>query len=171
MTGTQSSGGLAIVVLVACLANRAYAEERAVPRVRSSTPQIISLLARAAEGSATFRRELATIHASDGLVYIEEGVCGHTVSACLTMTVTTAGPYRVLWVSVNLRRSDRDVMAAIGHELQHAIEVLSDPHVTDSQGLASFFEREGPTTRGDTFETPAAVKAGAMVYDELRRRK
>ncbi len=56
-------------------------------------------------------------------------------------------------------------MAAIGHELQHAIEVLSDPHVIDMASAYSLFERIGPTNSG-RFETPAALHVGDRVGDE-----
>jgi hypothetical protein len=53
----------------------------------------------------------------------------------------------------------------IGHELQHAVEVLSDPKVMDSRDLFHLFNRIGPTGV-DRFETPAAVRAGLAVARE-----
>ena len=66
--------------------------------------------------------------------------------------------------------SDATLMGAIGHELQHALEALSDPSVTDSEKMFFFFRRYAPTTR-EQFETQAAVKAGDAVEDELRHRR
>jgi len=56
-------------------------------------------------------------------------------------------------------------MASIGHELQHAIEVLRDPHVTDMRSAYSFLDREGPTGSG-RFETEAAIQVGLHVSAE-----
>jgi hypothetical protein len=58
------------------------------------------------------------------------------------------------------------LMASIGHELQHAVEVLSDPAVTDSHSMFFFYKRlSGDTGR---FETRAAIDAGLDVLAEVR---
>ena len=57
-------------------------------------------------------------------------------------------------------------MAAIGHELRHAVEVLSDPAVTNDRAIYFFYDREGPTGSG-RFETAAAVRAGLEVWAEV----
>jgi hypothetical protein len=80
--------------------------------------------------------------------------------------VTVAGPHRILRVVVNTRRKPIAVMAAIGHELRHAVEVLSDRAVTSGHALYFFYERQGQTGR-ERFETAAAVRAGSDVYGEL----
>jgi hypothetical protein len=53
------------------------------PRVRSNHPYIRAMIADAQVRTATFRRLLATIAATDGIVYVEEGDCRHGVRACL----------------------------------------------------------------------------------------
>jgi hypothetical protein len=61
-------------------------------------------------------------------------------------------------------------MAAIGHELHHAIEVLSDPAVTDYPSMLFFYSKQGEQIRtSHTFETPAAIEAGSAVADEIHR--
>ena len=60
-------------------------------------------------------------------------------------------------------------MAFIGHELQHAIEILSNPHVRNTEDLYLFYSRFG--TRGNgglDFETTAAIKTGNAVREEIR---
>ena len=98
------------------------------PHVRSSNPAIRALIVQATEQSATFRRMVETINASDSVVYVQEGTCGRGARACFT-DVTIAGARRFLWVKVDIRKADWDVMASIGHELRHAIEVVSAPTV------------------------------------------
>jgi len=165
---------IAAAAFVSLLAasHTARAEEPAsgrVRRVRSENPTIAALIDRTAERSATFRRELAAIEATNGLVYIEQGRCGHSVKACLVMTVTVVGPYRLLRVKVDIGRDASAVSASLGHELQHVIEVLSDPTITDNNRIFSFFQRVGPTESAVTFETAAAVKAGLTVLAEIKR--
>ena len=108
----------------------------ALVRVRSENPSIENLIRDATGLSTTFRGLIETIAATDGLVYVDEGTCGHSVRACLVLSVKVAGPFRLLRVLVNSRgKTDCALMASIGHELQHAIEVLRDPHVTDMHSL------------------------------------
>jgi hypothetical protein len=159
------------VWLVAGAAQAAAADPPPFTRVRSSSPVITALIGKATELSATFRREVDAINQTNGLVYVEDGWCRHAVSACLLGSVDGAGgPYRILRVRVYRRRPERDLMAAIGHELQHAIEVLSDPHITDADGFVAFFQREGPHF-ADTFETEAGILAGLAVLHELSAHK
>jgi hypothetical protein len=160
-------GMLAIGLASAITAAAAEEVVQRAPRVRSEHPTILRLIAQATERSATFRREIEAIHATDGLIFVHEGRCGGGMFACLMHTVERAGPYRLLRVKLDLRQSDLDSMAAIGHELQHAIEVLSDPHVTDNHTIVSFFQQLAPAGT-DRFETTAAIRAGMDVHFELR---
>ena len=151
-------------------ATPAGAESPSLVRVRSNTPSIAAVIQEAAERSPLFRRLIATIDATDGLVYVDEGKCGHSVSACLTLSVQVAGPHRLLRILVepHKRERDCDLMASIGHELRHAIELLSEPNVRDYHAAFSFFEREGPTDREKgRFETAAAVRTGLEVLAEV----
>jgi hypothetical protein len=105
------------------------------------------------------------------MVQIETGMCGHSVRACLKMWMETSASCRFLRVAIDRRKGDSDeqVMASMAHELQHAIEALSEPGITDGRSLYNFFGRLAPTS-GDRFETPGALRAGDDVQHELRRR-
>jgi hypothetical protein len=146
-------------------------EGRIRGRVLSENAAIAALVREATERSPTFRDLLETIAATNGIVDVEEGKCGHSVRACLSLFVQAAGPFRVLHVLViNRGAADCDLMASVGHELQHAIELLRDPHITDLASAYSFFDRVGPTGSG-RFETPAAVYAGDQVGREACGRR
>jgi hypothetical protein len=137
------------------------------PHVRSENVTIVGLITDATERSATLRREIEAINATDGLVYVQDGRCGRGVTACLMHSVKLAGPYRLLRVKVDLRRSALETMAAIGHELRHALEVLSDPRLRTSAAIYLFYRRQ-PSAESTTFETDAALQAGREVLAELR---
>ena len=63
---------------------------------------IVEAIARGVERSATFRGLVDTIDATDGLVFVEDGACAHTgVRACLLLSVTVAGPNRLLRIFVD----------------------------------------------------------------------
>jgi hypothetical protein len=165
----------AVVIALAgtCLAQPiATADDQPRPaRVRSTDPFLAALIERAATQSGTFRRLLVTIERTNGMVQIEPGVCGHSVRACLKMWMETTVSYRFLRVAIDRRNGDSDieVMASMGHELQHAIEALSESRVTDGTRLYNFFRRFAPTD-GDRFETTDAIHTGDAVRNELSGR-
>jgi hypothetical protein len=86
------------------------------------------------------------------------------------MWMKTVGPNRFLRVVIDASKisSDAEKMGLVGHELQHAVEALSESGVTDGVSLYNFFRRLAPTDNG-RFETTAALHAGDDVQDELRR--
>ena len=143
-----------------------------IPRVRSTDPTIRGLIDKAAKLSSTFRQLIETINATNGIVYADPGRCGHGVRACLVLTVTVAGPNRLLRIVVDTRKTDCALIASIGHELWHAIEVLREPSLTSDAALFFFYAREGRHGDRDgdplgAWETQAAVKTGNAVRAEL----
>ena len=177
--GTSSLRNLAIraasAALVICGLARVSAAENdspAVARVRSTDPSLSALIDRAATQSPTFQGLLAAIQRSNGMVQVEPGTCDHHfVRACLMIWMETAASNRFLRIIIDMRRgdSDLDVMASIGHELQHAIEALSESGVTTSVLLYNFFNRLAPAG-GHRFETATAIRVGDAVWNELRVR-
>jgi hypothetical protein len=75
------------------------------------------------------------------------------------------GPFRLLRVLVDLTRSEAETIGSIGHELWHAIEVLSDPSIDSNAAIVFFFKQ---FTESNRFETAAATKVGVAVYEEVR---
>ena len=128
----------------------------------------MAVIIEAAAQSKTFRGLVDQIGTTDGIVYVAEGQCGHGVRACLLDTMTMAGPNRVLRILVDPRKSDRDLMGFVGHELQHAVEVLSNRGVRSYNAMILFFKTTCYEC-GSRFETDAAIRAGNAVRDELRK--
>ena len=63
-----------------------------------------------------------------------------------------------------------DLMGLIGHELQHAIEVLGDRTVTSNAAMFFFYRRIGkPHPKHFAFETDAAIALGEAVRTEARK--
>jgi hypothetical protein len=156
-----------VLSLVASHAERLVAQTPEISRVRSTDIKITTLIARAVEQSATFRSLLEEIAATDGIVYVEPGRCG-AVRACLTLKVTVAEPHRILWIRVDPRRNACDVMASIGHELWHAVEVLREPSIRSDGELYFFLARGREQNPTAWMETEAAIKVGQEVRSELR---
>jgi len=148
------------------------ADPTIVPRVRDTgDPVVAALLAEARANSPTFRRLIERIDATNGIVYVEQGACPPGFRACLLLSVVLAGPNRILRIHVDLQREKGAAMAAVGHELQHAIEALEERGVTTGALLYGFFERlaGSPSATGQlAFETEAAVHAGDQVQLEIQ---
>jgi hypothetical protein len=144
-----------------------------MPRVRATNPTIAALVTQAEEQSPTFRSIVDIINGTDGLVYVENGKCPGGSRACLMHSVTIAGPNRLLRVKVDVprSRSDRDLIALLGHELRHAVEILSNPGLRNNAEVLTFYQQEGGVFSGGRFvETEAAVQAQLKISDELTGR-
>jgi hypothetical protein len=135
-------------------------------RVRGETARMVALITYATAQSTTFRGLVDRISTTDGIVYITEGHCRYGARACLPLTMTMMGRYRLLRILVDRRAADRDLMAYIGHELQHAIEVLSFRSVRSSSAMILLYQKICGVC-GLWFETNAAVRVGNAVRDEL----
>jgi hypothetical protein len=140
-----------------------------ITRVRSSDSRLTDVIAEATRRSETFRRLVARIGDSNGIVYVESGKCTHGVRACLQMWVQASGSDRFLRIVIDTKRTDSfiELAASLGHELQHAIEGLTEPAVTTGPKLFNYFKRYAPTDN-NRFETVAAVNAGNATADELQ---
>jgi hypothetical protein len=161
-------GAVLLTAVAAVWPTETHAEE--MPRVRSSSPFIRGVISDAIAWSPTFRRIVTAVAATDGIVYIEQGVCGHGVRACLNLTVTRAAGFRFLRILIDLRNASTpkgrlELIGTIGHELWHALEVLADRTLTTSQAIFHFYAREAPTTHA-AFETAAAVSVGLRIRHE-----
>jgi hypothetical protein len=165
---------MASVIVVAIVCSRASAavfeaQSTEMRRVRDTGDVVIAgLIDEGIQRSATFRGLVDRIGAGDGLVYVEQGECGTGVRACLVHWMTVAGSLRILRVLVNTRRDRDGLIGAVGHELQHAVEVLANPAMKTTQDM--FFHSMGRSmSRTSRFETQEAIRVGSQIERELRR--
>lgn len=140
-----------------------------VARVRSGNPRLAALISEARKRSHTFRALMTSIDATDGIVFVDEGRCPHRAAACLTWHVTLAGSYRMLFVRMDMSKSDLDLMASAGHELQHALEVLANERLRSSAEIQLFYKRGFSPESPQNAETAAANAAGDAVFREVKR--
>jgi len=140
-----------------------------VVRIKTEDPEIKGAIAQAIEWSVTFRRLVETIERTDGMVWILRARCSGRMSACLLIYLEVSGPNRMLRVHVDPRQTGDRLMELVGHELQHAIEVL-ETSVRTSAAMYHFFDRQAGAYRiGGRFETNEAVEAGFAVGREVAR--
>ena len=162
---TRTVVGLAVAALLAS-ARQSGAEDAAAMHVRSESPVIAAAIQEAIERSPSFRALIATINASDTYVFVSAGDCGHGVRACF-VKVAGAGPHRYMFVRVDPRKRDCDLMASIGHELRHTIEVIEDPSIRSDPAKDLFYLRTAWHGTPRAYETVAAMDAGNAVRSEI----
>jgi hypothetical protein len=145
-------------------------EATASSRVRSESSWITEAIAEGNDTSPTFQGLITAINATDGMVYVQEGQCRPSVRACLHLSVGIAGPYRFLRILIGPGSVPGcEFIGVLGHELQHALEVLSNPRIRNWRQMYSFFDLNGKTIY-DTFETDAAISVEMQVERETCNR-
>lgn len=141
-------------------------ESRLVPAapVRGADPKARLLLRDGADRSATFSRLLDALESSNVIVYVETGVLDRPGK----LVFVTAGPdCRFLRISIKVPGRDADLIAWLGHELQHAVEIAAAPEVRDQTGVMDLYRRIGFADRS-TAESKRAQDVWARVRDEVR---
>jgi hypothetical protein len=120
--------------------------------------------------SRTFTTLLDEVDRTDGLVYLDKGRCGHSVHSCLPFSLIQSGAHRLLRIVSDLKGSDREVAAAIGHELQHTLEVLREPSIRSAASMYLFYSRIAPTAN-EAFEAPGAIAVELAIQRDFDQRR
>jgi hypothetical protein len=158
---------LAMTLLLA-LAAPAFAQHRnADSHVRALDAGAARVLDRALSWSPTVRRLVDHLEQTDAIVFVrlDESI---GPGRAATRFLSAAPGARYVLVSINERNPALELVALLGHELQHATEVADDPEVHSADGMRSLFERIGHRSEGpDTFETSEAVEVGREVLREV----
>jgi len=136
-------------------------------RVRPIDARARELLLDAWTSSPTVRTLVETIESSDLIVQIESQPVLAVFRARLRFMSAVPG-CRYLRVSVKVPGLRENLLPALAHELQHAVEIAAADDVVDEQALADLLRRIGSQTRRAVFETEAAVEIEQRVRKELR---
>lgn len=140
------------------------------PRIRPETEQAEALVRDLLARSPTARTLANAIQASDVIVYLRHRTFTETTLDGRIGFVHSRTPTRILIVEIGCGRSWMTQLVALGHELQHAVEIAAAPDVTGPAALASHFDRIGVragTLDAATFETRRAQEIGAQIRQEV----
>ena len=138
-----------------------------VPNVRPLHNAARQLLDRGADRSPTFRDLLDRLEGSDVIVYVDvrpdlpQGLGG----AMRFIGATTT--HRMLRVTINGTHNWGTMVALLGHELQHCVEMVEAPHVRSEDAMRAFYERTGLRLTHNRYDSEAAQTAGRAVRFEL----
>lgn len=122
------------------------------------------LLARARLLSPTVERLVATLQTSDVIVAVKTGCL--RVPGQLQL-VGAASTVRYLCITLNGPGPEAELIAALAHELQHAVEVAAAREVTDDTWMARYYETHGQRSRRGAYCTHEATKITDVVRYEL----
>jgi hypothetical protein len=161
-----------LVTLSVGAAPTLHAARRAetAPRVRGVNVEVQRLVEFGLDTSASLRALVARLAGGDVVVYVRYARLPTRIDGQLTF-LSVAGGIRYVIVDLAWGRSTARRLATLGHELQHAVEILADPTIVNADSLARAYSRMGFVTEwfasGAAFDTWAAVNAGDQVWKEV----
>ena len=149
-------------------ASKAALLESPYRHVRTTNENVQRLLERGVSKSPTFAALLARLNASDVIVYIEQTLDMPKTLDGRLLLMPLANHQRYLRIQINRNGSQNELVATIGHELRHAIEVAEATEVRDETALELLYRRIGIGSSGEhTYDTEAARTTGRRVRKEL----
>jgi hypothetical protein len=157
----------AVALTLVIVSGLVVSSEAHARRVRPLSPQVQHLLEAAVRRAPTVGRLLDIIEASDVILQIELRL-DPEVPRAVTQFVTASGNVRYVRTIINRTQSPWHQIELLAHELQHVVEIATDPQVRDQDTMRRRFEalgwREG---RHGPFETLAAREVELQVRREL----
>ena len=162
-----------VVCLIVGLSAAAHAKNTDLPRVRPLDPSLTVIVNAGSHRSATFHALVHRLEAGDVVVYLQYGQLPSGLQGRLTFLTAAAG-LRYVMVEVARELDAPRLIAIVGHELQHAVEILEQPQIVSQATFASAYEQSGFRRRQFAdgvvgFDTHAAVDVGRQVWRELAR--
>jgi hypothetical protein len=142
------------------------------PHIRSTDPVLVDALVKGSRLSPTLQHLIERIDASDVVVYVMFDRSASSTMAGHLSFITTAGGRRYLRVSIDRRNAGAQLVAILGHELQHAVEIAESPTVTDAARVLLLYQRIGFQSAAvgvNCFDSAGAILAGRMVQQEALR--
>jgi hypothetical protein len=136
--------------------------------IRTMDTPIRKLLKRGVRHSPSFAALVTRLQDSNVYVYIElmDRLPGALEGRL--MMLPSAHGHRYVRVQIALHGSFDDMIALLGHELQHAVEVADAEEVIDQATMAKLYERIGSRGGEHLYDTVAAQEMGRTVRRELQ---
>jgi hypothetical protein len=136
------------------------------PHVRPQGVRSDEVLTDAVKRSPTIARLVRTIERSPLIVFIELAYDREDLGRT---TILAANEFaRLLHVQLNGKLSTDRLVEVLGHELQHAMEILASPEIRDDASLGRVYTRLGFEIDRGHFETDAAQQTELQVHTELQ---
>ena len=157
-------------MLAALLLTTAVVAERAPQpthdrHVRPMSDLAHTIVDDAVARSPTIRHLVDVIEHSDAIVYVNFEY--HTPALGVTQ-ILTATPYaRFISIAIDVTLPSDRREEILGHEFQHATEIIAAPDVKDDASMQALYRKIGWSMRDREFETAAAIDTEMMVRRDL----
>ncbi len=135
-----AAGCLAAGVAEARAQTAADLHSPATMRVRGFDPRARLLLDEGRARSETFRHLCDVLEQGDLIVFVQ--VKTLNLPARTSLVTDSAAP-RIVCITLRPLEFDDVLIAWLGHELQHAVEIMSAPAVVNTRTLEAFYRTEG----------------------------
>lgn len=121
--------------------------------------------------SATLRALEAHLRHARAIVYVSRAFLPAGMAGRARITGVGDG-WRYFAVELDCRQSKTDLIAILGHELQHVTEMVDAGSVIDGASMLALYRRIGDERSHfqaavPSFETSEAIAVGQRVYNEV----
>ena len=140
-------------------------------RVKPADPEMRRLVQDGYTRSDVFRTVVDELQRSNAIVVVQFGACANgRVRSCVSHVDGNARQ-RHIRIKVNTQTTNDRLIATIAHELQHAVEIVREVAVTNSEQARALYRRiaRGRCAEGlsDLCETDAALAVERRVLGQL----
>ena len=137
------------------------------PHLRTSSVEARILVEVAHRRSPTARRLIHDLARTDVVVYLDVRRDPNLRGGTTTL-VDGSTRYRYLMTAIDASHEPATLIAMLGHELEHALEIARDRTVRDQIGMRDLYRRIGVQVAGpDHFETRRATETGIRIGREV----
>ena len=163
---------LSMLVLACSVAVPVAGNSRVRP---GDDPHLARLLDLGIQRSNTFRAVVERLEAAPILVLVHCDIQIPSDLAGRLHLLTSVAETRYVRVTLNCTRPLNAQIAALGHELQHALEVADNADIVDADSMESYYQDMGFRTYHDDrhsgfFETKEALSVELRVGQEMREK-
>jgi hypothetical protein len=182
MTTLTARGTLFARAAIALMFASLFATGHVAARMRTDPPEqtvlrpanryLRNVIAEGLLHSATLRSLVSRLESLNTIVYLDSGQPLGPNTLGRTRLMVATGIFRYIRTDLDDRLPRVDLLALLGHELRHAVEIAEHPSVVDEPTLIALY-REIGSAHGSLpgnkqwFETDAAIATGRKVYLEL----
>lgn len=136
--------------------------------VRALHPGLAGILAQGVDRSPTLGYLLSALQATDVIVQIVASSSMPLSTPARILLVPNPRMFRFLRMEVRVEGTDDELIALLGHELRHALEIAEATEVRDDRTLTDLYRRIGHRDGGDRqFDTDAAHATARQIRREL----
>lgn len=132
------------------------------PRVRGVNGYSQWLVNAAIDRSPTVADMARRLEQTDTVVYVRMDMTGGRFESYTRLIGTGQRRYVMISLSKTLRPARK--IELLGHELQHVVEIATDPRARDARALRALFARIGEEHAYNHFETAEARQAANAVW-------